>query len=73
MEFEDSSFSISVNENGKISLEITNNSQQSSAINSVIVDMPHFTAVQLAEALLLKAAYVEFRIEESVKRLTEGG
>lgn len=72
MEFENSSFSIGINDAGKISLTITNDSKNSPTLTSVVVDMPHSTAVQLAEALLLKAAYVEFRIQESIERLTQG-
>ena len=37
----------------------------------VVMQFPHDTAIKLAEAMLLKAAYTEYQINEAVERITK--
>lgn len=54
-------------EDGKILLEINNGEEE------LELKMSHELAISIAEALLAKAAEVEYEISEAVERMTELG
>lgn len=68
MNWSRSNYSVGSTEKGSIIFTISNAEDPSESIS---MQFDHETATQLAEAFLLKAAYIEYRIKEAVDRMTE--
>ena len=59
-------FSIDTDDTGRVVMTITN---QDNPTQSITMALDHETAARVAEALLLKVAYVEYSIQDAVERI----